>query len=321
MTALLIIAGLILLAVGGELIVRGAVGIANRIGISPMLAGLTIVGFGTSTPELATSLQAAFAGAPGIALGNVIGSNIANILLILGISALIYPLTVNRLAYRRDAIALMGSALLCAAAVALGTVGPASGIVLLVALVGYIYWAYRSEAAASAAGPDAEAERHIHEAEDTTPPAATNGWLLAGMVIIGLAGAIFGARLLVQGAVILAQAAGMSESVIGLTIVAVGTSLPELVACVVAVLRRHMDVAIGNVIGSNIYNICGILGITAIIHPIEVAAEIARFDIWIMLGVTALLLVQLRSGWKVTRIEGAVLVALYAGYTAFLFMR
>ena len=320
MTALLIIAGLVLLAGGGELIVRGAVGIASRIGISPMLAGLTIVGFGTSTPELATSLQAAFAGAPDIALGNVVGSNIANILLILGISALIFPLTVNRLAYRRDAIALMGSALLCAGAVALGTLGPATGIVLLVALVGYIYWAYRSEAVATATGVDAEAERHVHEAEDIAPP-TTNGWLLAVMVIAGLAGAILGARLLVQGAVILAQAAGLSESVIGLTIVAVGTSLPELVACVVAVLRRHMDVAIGNVVGSNIYNVLGILGITAIIHPIKVAPEIARFDIGIMLGVTALLLVQLRSGWKVSRTEGAVLVALYGGYTAFLFMR
>lgn len=321
MTALLIIAGLILLAVGGELIVRGAVGIADRIGISPMLAGLTIVGFGTSTPELATSLQAAFAGAPDIALGNIIGSNIANILLILGISALIFPLAVNRLAYRRDATALMGSALLCAGAVALGTVGPVSGIALLVALVGYIFWAYRSETAAAAtAGGDAEAERHVHEAHDTAP-ATTNGWLLAAMVIAGLAGAIFGARLLVQGAVILAQAAGMSESVIGLTIVAVGTSLPELVACIVAVLRRHVDVAIGNVVGSNIYNICGILGITAIIHPIEVAAEIARFDIWIMLGVTALLLVQLRSGWKISRAEGALLLAGYIGYTLFLFLR
>ncbi len=319
-TALLIIAGLVLLGIGGELIVRGAVGIASRIGISPMLAGLTIVGFGTSTPELATSLQAAFAGAPAIALGNVMGSNIANILLILGISALIYPLAVNRLAYRRDAIALMGSGVLAAGAVALGVIGVLSGLILLAALIGYIVWAYRSEVAASAAGGDAEAERHVHEAQDTAP-STTNGWLLAAMVIAGLAGAIFGARLLVQGAVILAQAAGISESVIGLTIVAVGTSLPELVACVVAVLRRHVDVAIGNVVGSNIYNVCGILGITAIIHPIEVAAEIARFDIWIMLGVTALLLVQLRSGWKVSRIEGAVLLALYCGYTGFLFLR
>jgi cation:H+ antiporter len=297
--------------------VRGAVGMAARLGISPLLAGLTIVGFGTSTPELATSVQAAMAGSPGIAIGNVVGSNIANILFILGLSAVILPLSVNPASFSRDSLALGGSAVLATGAVLLGVIGPLPGIVLLAALVGYIWWAYKSESAAH----DAEAVRHEHEAEDRPVPPDTGPVVLGGMIIAGLVAAIFGAGWLVDGAVVLASAAGVSESVIGLTVVAVGTSLPELIACVVAVLRKHEDVALGNVVGSCIYNLCGILGVTAMIHPIEVPAEIAAFDIWAMLGVTLLLILQLRSGWRLSRIEGAVLVTLYAAYTAFLAMR
>ena len=314
---LLVAGGLVLLALGGELLVRGAVGMAARLGISPLLAGLTIVGFGTSTPELATSVQAAMAGSPGIAIGNVVGSNIANILFILGVSAVILPLSVNPASFSRDSLALGGSAVLATGAVLLGVIGPLPGIVLLAALVGYIWWAYKSESATH----DAEAVRHEHEAEDRPVPPDTGPLVLGGMIVAGLVAAIFGAGWLVDGAVVLASAAGVSESVIGLTVVAVGTSLPELIACVVAVLRKHEDVALGNVVGSCIYNLCGILGVTAMIHPIEVPAEIAAFDIWAMLGVTLLLILQLRSGWRLSRIEGAVLVALYAAYTAFLALR
>ena len=315
-TAMLILGGLVLLAGGGELIVRGAVGLSQLLRISPLLAGLTIVGFGTSAPELATGIQAALSGAPGIAVGNVIGSNVANILLILGISALVMPLAVNPASFKRDSIALAGSALLCAGAILTGRVEWLMGTVLVLALAGYIWWAYRSEARAD----DDEAHRHIEEAAETTPR-THNGWVLGLMVVAGLAGAIYGARLLVDGAVILASAAGVSESVIGLTVVAVGTSLPELIACLIAVWKRHPDVALGNVVGSNIYNVLGILGLTAIVHPIDVPAEIIRFDVPILLAVTALLLVQLRSGWKISRLEGALLVALYGGYTVFLILR
>jgi len=314
---LLVAGGLVLLALGGELLVRGAVGMAARLGISPLLAGLTIVGFGTSMPELATSVQAAMAGSPGIAIGNVVGSNIANILFILGVSAVILPLAVNPASFKRDSIALGGSALLATGAVMIGLIGLAAGILLVSALVGYIWWAYKSESAAH----DAEALRHEHEAEDRPVPPDTSPVLLGGMIVAGLAAAIFGAGWLVDGATVLASAAGVSEAVIGLTVVAVGTSLPELIACVVAVLRKHEDVALGNIVGSNIYNLCGILGLTAIIHPIEVPAEIASVDIWVMLGVTALLIVQLRSGWRLSRLEGLLLLALYAGYTAFLVAR
>ncbi len=314
---LLVAGGLVLLALGGELLVRGAVGMAARLGISPLLAGLTIVGFGTSMPELATSVQAAMAGSPGIALGNVVGSNIANILLVLGVSALILPLAVNPASFKRDSIAMGGAALLATAAVMLGVIGMVPGAILFCALVGYIWWAYKSESASD----DDEAHRHEAEADDRPVPPDTGPVVLGGLIIAGLAAAIFGAGLLVDGAVVLASAAGVSQSVIGLTVVAIGTSLPELIACVIAVIRKHGDVALGNVVGSNIYNLCGILGLTAMIHPIEVPAEIARIDVWVMLGVTALLIVQLRSGWRLSRVEGALLVVLYCGYTAFLALR
>lgn len=314
---LLVAGGLVLLGLGGELLVRGAVGMAARLGISPLLAGLTIVGFGTSTPELATSVQAAMAGSPGIAVGNVVGSNIANILFILGLSAVILPLSVNPRSFQRDSLALGGSALLATGAVMLGVIGLLPGLVLVACLVGYLWWAYLSEKAAD----DDECHRHEAEADDHPVPPNTGPVVLVGMIIAGLAAAIYGAGWLVEGATVIASAAGVSESVIGLTVVAVGTSLPELIACIVAVVRKHEDVALGNIVGSNIYNILGILGLTAIIKPIEAPAEIAQFDIWVMLGVTALLIVQLRSGWRLSRIEGVLLVALYGAYTVFLALR
>ncbi len=314
---LLVAGGLVLLALGGELLVRGAVGMAARLGISPLLAGLTIVGFGTSTPELATSVQAALAGSPGIAIGNVVGSNIANILFILGLSAVILPLSVNPASFARDSIALGGSAVLCTAAVLYGFMGPLIGVGLIACLAGYVWWAYRSESATH----DAEAVRHEHEAEDRPAPPGSGPVVLGGMIVAGLAAAIFGAGWLVDGAKVIASAAGVSESVIGLTVVAVGTSLPELIACIVAVIRKHEDVALGNIVGSNIYNILGILGLTSVISPIPVPAEIAAFDIWVMLGTTALLIVQLRSGWRLSRLEGALLVTLYIGYTLLLATR
>lgn len=314
---LLVAGGLVLLALGGELLVRGAVGMAARLGISPLLAGLTIVGFGTSMPELATSVQAALGGSPGIALGNVVGSNVANSLLILGVSATIMPIVVNPASFKRDSVAMAVATVLATGAVMLGVIGGLPGIVLVAALAGYIWWAYKSESAAH----DAEAHRHEAEAEDRPVPPDTGPVVLGGMILAGLAAAIFGAGLLVDGATVLASAAGVSESVIGLTVVAIGTSLPELIACVIAVIRKHGDVALGNVVGSNIYNLCGILGLTAVIHPIEVPAEIARVDIWVLMGVTALLILQLRSGWRLSRIEGVLMVVFYAGYTGFLALR
>jgi len=314
----MILAGLVLLSLGGELLVRGAVGAARAFGVSPLLVGLTIVGFGTSMPELATSLFAAFDESPGIAVGNVVGSNIANILLILGVSALVAPLAVQPAAFRRDGIALVGSTLACLAAALLGFVGRPEGAVLVLLLAGYIVWAYRTERRQ----PDAESLMHEHVAADAAPasPGTAGPGAAASLALaaLGIATTVVGARLLVDGAIDLARAWGASETLIGLTVVAVGTSLPELVACVVAAARRHSDVALGNVIGSNIYNVLGILGITALVHPIAVPPEIVRLDIWVLVGATAVLMLFLRTGWTLKRWEGGVFVALYAAYVGHL---
>lgn len=312
-SGLMILIGLVLLTFGGDVLVRGAVGAAQRLGVSPLLAGLTIVGFGTSLPELVTSLFAAFDGAPGIAFGNVVGSNIANILLILGASALILPLAIDPGSFRRDGLALALATIACLIAVLLGFLSRPVGAVLFALLIAYIVWAYLSEKRT----PDAESAMHEHVAEDATSPDMTlnKGLLLAAL---GIVGTIVGARLLVDGAVVIARDFGVSETTIGLTVVAIGTSLPELVACAVAAFRNHADVVLGNVIGSCIYNILGILGLTALAHPIPVPPEIAQFDIWIMVGATLLLVLFVRTGWKLQRWEGGVMLAAYAGYMGFL---
>lgn len=309
MTILLIMIGLVLLAIGGDFLVRGAVGISARLGVSPLLAGLTIVGFGTSTPELVTSLFAAFDGAPGIAVGNIVGSNIANILLILGVAALILPLTIDPAAFRRDGLALAIATIACLAAVLFGFLSRSVGVALLALLIGYIVWAYRSERRR----PDAEAAMHEHLAADVTAP-GMNLIAALGLAVAGIIGTIIGARLLVDGAIEIARDFGVTETVIGLTVVAVGTSLPELVACIIAALRRHPDVVLGNIIGSNIYNLLGVLGVTAVVHPISIPPEIAAFDIWVLVGTTALLGLFLRTGWTLKRWEGCVFLVLYAGY-------
>ncbi|MFN7055371.1 calcium/sodium antiporter [Hyphomonas sp.] len=303
MSFLFLIFGLALLVAGGEFLVRGAVRLAERLSLSPLLIGLTLVGFGTSTPELVTSLEAAFRGSPGIAIGNVVGSNTANILLILGISALLFPVAVARGTFLRDGIVLSAASLACLGAVLAGQLSPALGAAFVTALAGYIFFAFRQErqAPASGAGPEAEAlaatatRRHI----------ALDLLLVAG----GLALTILGARFAVDGAISLARMFSVSETIIGLTVVAVGTSLPELVTSVMAAIKRQGDIAFGNIVGSNIYNVFGILGVTAMVKPIPVPAEIAAFDIWVMLGATALLLAFSVSRWRIGRIEGGVLLA------------
>ncbi|AWW74042.1 sodium:calcium antiporter [Erythrobacter sp. KY5] len=315
MTYLVVLGGLVLLAIGGDLLVRGAVGLSTKLGVSPLLAGLTIVGFGTSTPELVTSLQAALQGSPGIAIGNVVGSNIANVLLILGVSAVILPLAIEPRAFRRDGLALITATLACVIAVLIGELTRPIGIALLAGMVGYVLYAYFGERRAATV----EGEVHVLKAQDAGPATRFGFVMLSAFVIAGLAAAILGANLLVQGSVELARSFAISEAVIGVSVVALGTSLPELIACVVAALRKHGDVALGNVIGSNIYNVFGILGITAIVEPLDVPAEIIRLDIWVFAAATMLLLAFLRSGWRISRIEGATFIAAYAGYCAVIF--
>lgn len=293
----LVVAGLIGLLIGGEWLVRGAVGVAHRAGLSPMVIGLTLVGFGTSTPELLTSVQAALIGAPGIALGNVVGSNIANILLVLALAALIAPFPAT---FNRDLVVMGLVALACAGIFALGRVGWPAGMALVLALLVYLLVTLRSADANDV--PDAE----------TGPPMRPA--VAIGLFVLGLALTLLGARALVLGGIGLAEALGVSQTVIGVTVVAVGTSLPELVTSVIAARKGQSGLALGNVIGSNIFNVLGILGVTALVTPIPVPPAMMGLHIWTMLAASAALIVLAASRGQVGRVAGAAGLAAYAVY-------
>ncbi|MFX0546784.1 calcium/sodium antiporter [Roseovarius sp. S1116L3] len=292
--------GLIGLFLGGDALVRGSVGLARRMAISPLLIGLTVVGFGTSTPELLVSVDAALGGVPDVALGNVVGSNIANVLLIVGATALIWPITVSGATLRRDTMVMVAAALALVPILALGEVGRLPGAALVMALAGYLVWAYLHPGDAA---PD--------EADLPPPmPALRAGLWLGG----GLAALMLGARFLVDGAVAIAQDFGLSEAFIGLTIVAVGTSLPELATSVVAAFRRQSAIAIGNVIGSNIFNVLGILGLTAVISPIPVAPRFLGFDLPVMIAASLLLTALLLLRPVIGRAMGVGMLIAYIAY-------
>ncbi len=311
---LLLVLGLIALVGGAEGLVRGSVAIARRLGISPLLIGLTVVGFGTSTPELTASVSAALKESPGIAVGNVVGSNIANILLILGVSALIAPIATTKSAFLRDGTALIIASLILAVVCAIGSLNRGVGLALLVLLAGYVYLSFRLDRAKA----DAASVVHREQAEAISFQ-PTKLWTSILWTLGGLVALIVGASLLVNGAITIARTMGISETVIGLTIVAVGTSLPELATSVVAGLRGQSDVAFGNVIGSNIFNILGILGVTSVVRPLAVPSQIIQFDIWVMLAATGIAVLFSISGWRISRWEGLVLLCGYAAYVGILF--
>jgi cation:H+ antiporter len=292
--------GLIGLFFGGEALVRGSVGIARRLAIPPLLIGLTVVGFGTSTPELLVSVDAALRGVPDIALGNIVGSNIANILLIVGISALVWPIKVMGATLRRDTAVMMAAALMLVPIFALGQMTRLSGLILFGGLVAYLVWAYLKPGEAEA------------EDDGLKPPASTLVsvlWIIGGLVAL-----MVGARFLVDGAVSIARGYGISEAFIGLTIVAVGTSLPELATSLIAAFRRQSEIAIGNIIGSNIFNVLGILGVTALIAPIPVASRFLTFDLPVMIAVSLVLTLLLLTRPVIGRGIGVVMLAGYAAY-------
>lgn len=305
--------GLVLLALGGEGVIRGAVGIARRLGLSELLIGLTLVGFGTSAPELLTSVNAALSGSPGIALGNVVGSNVGNILLVFAIVATIRPMPVNPAAITRDGLVMIAASLvLIALALYFGELTRAVGGALLTLLALYILLVWWLERRGGPAAQMRQGEAHTHD------PAPGAVWLSALFALGGLVLLVFGADLLVEGAITMARIAGMSEATIGLTIVAVGTSLPEFVATLAAALKGKSDVAFGNIVGSNIYNIFGILGVTALVQPIAIPAEVTLIDWGVMAGSASLLLLFATTGKRVTRLEGLCLIVLYAAYVAYL---
>ena len=308
-----IVAGLAVLTLGAELLIRGAAALARRFGISELLIGLTLVGFGTSTPELVASLQAAVMESPGVAVGNVVGSNIANILLILGIAALIKPIPVDPRSFRRDSAAVLLATILLIGVSLTGEFGRLSGALFLGALAFYIAFAYATERASPA---EAEAVRHEEGAAALRGPKSPLLDIL--FAIGGLALLMIGGRLLVIGAINVATAHGVSETIIGLTIVAVGTSLPELATSVLAAMRGKGALAIGNVLGSNIYNALGILGVTALVHPIPAPPEILRFDNWVMLAATLVMIALALAQNAIGRRAGAALLGGYIVYLVWL---
>ena len=310
---LLVAAGLVLLFLGGEGLVRGSVAIAERLGLSKLLIGLVVVGFGTSTPELLVSVNAALDGAPQIALGNVVGSNIANVLLILGTAAMIVPI----LGWERTAVREAMVAMLAALAAFLLVQGAAitrlEGVAMLVVLAGYLFASYWLER------QDRDAMTFQHEAEEFQDIPLPRPWLPPVLALGGIVALVFGADLLVGGAVNIARGFGIPDAVIGLSLVAVGTSLPELATAIVAAFRRHADVVLGNVIGSNIFNILAILGLTVVIQPIEVSARFREIDVPVMLGASVLLLALLFSTRAIGRGWASAMLLIYAAYMAFLF--
>jgi len=302
--------GVVLLYGGAEGLVRGSASLARRLGLTPLVIGLTVVAFGTSTPELVVSLEAGLAGKGALAVGNAVGSNIANIGLILGVSALIRPVAVHAQVLRLDVPILLVVSLVLIGFLLDDRLGRVEGAVLLAGLLAYTAFSLikaRRESAEVAA-----------EFGEGVPPASRSALLDAVLILGGLALLVVGARLLVSGAVDVARALGISEAVIGLTIVAVGTSLPELATSLVAALKEEGDIALGNVVGSNLFNILGILGTAALVAPLQ-PAGMSPVDLGVMFACALVLLPMMLTGRRISRGEGGLLLASYALYMLYLF--
>lgn len=313
MIYVLLILGLCLLAFGGDTMVSGAVALAKKMGISTLLIGLTLVGFGTSTPELLTSLLAAIKGSNDIALGNVVGSNVANILLVLGMAAVIAPVNVDIKAFKRDGGFLALSCIMLIIALFLGQIGRIMGMVLMAMLIGYIIYSYITDKKQTS-----KTRAKNTDISDTKKEVLIPTWLALFKTIGGIALMMLGAKLLVDNSIILARSWGVSEAVIGLTIVAVGTSLPELATSVMSAIRGHNDVAFGNIVGSNIYNSLFILGTTAVFLPIAIPANMST-DVWIMTGVTAVLIGIALWQKRFSRPVGFAFLGAYILYNYYLY--
>lgn len=298
---LLILVGLGLLVLGGDMLVKGAVNLSLRLGISPLIVGLTVVAFGTSAPELIVSMSAALRGATDIALGNVVGSNIANVLVILGATAMVSEIVTKGHDLRESWAMMIAASMLLIGLAFTGQIGRLAGLALLAALAAVLW---RQISTARAERPDQIEGAHL---------GATGRnivlWLAVGLVALPV-----GAQLLVAGATDIARLMGISEAVIGLTLVAIGTSLPEMAASVASALRGRADMALGNVVGSNIFNALSILGLTALVAPLPVPAQIVNFDLWVMLASSLLLAPFLFRGIPITRAAGGGMLAVYAIY-------
>lgn len=314
----LFISGLVLLVIGAELLVRGASRLAVLAGISPLVIGLTVVAFGTSSPEMAVSLQANFTGQTGISIGNVVGSNICNVLLILGVSAIIAPLAVSEQLVRLDVPIMIGISVLTLFFALDGIIGRLDGLLFFSGIVVYIAFLLVQ----SRRKPEMQAE--LLEEVSFPPERSHRQWLInLGLIGIGLVMLVIGSQWLVEGATAIAETLGVSDLVIGLTIVALGTSLPELATSVVACFRGERDIAVGNAIGSNIFNLLAVLGLAAVIDPdgIDVAAAALRFDIPVMIAVAVACLPIFFTGNVISRWEGLLFFGYYIFYTAYLILK
>jgi cation:H+ antiporter len=366
----MLVGGLILLVVGGELLVRGASRVAAAFGISSLVIGLTVVAFGTSAPELVVSIQAGLAGNPDIALGNVVGSNIFNVLFILGICALILPLTVSRQLVRREVPIMIGASFLLLLLVLDDGIGMFDGLLLFVGVVSYTAWSVIQSRKETAAAKPSDEPITIDTIAGKSPfwfggavttlGVAWLGWWLgwlnlpvvgllsagtltfiggslfgkggtttagdlahnAGFILAGLGGLVLGAEYLIDGATTIARSLGVSDLIIGLTIIAAGTSLPEVATSVIATIRKERDIAIGNVVGSNIFNILSILGISAIVTPggLSVNPEIVNFDLPVMIAVSVACLPIFFTGFTIARWEGLIFLGSYVAYTSILIL-
>lgn len=317
MTIILFVAGLVFLIIGAEFLVRGAGRLAAAVGISPLVVGLTVVAFGTSAPELAVSVKSALADQAGIAVGNVVGSNIFNVLFILGVSALIVPLVVSSQLIRMDVPIMVALSVLVMLLALDGGFSRFDGIALFAGLLIYIGVLITMSRRESAA-----VKLEFAEEYGVAPDAKTSWFKDTLLIIVGLALLVTGSRWFVDSAVTFAQYLGVSELVVGLTIVAAGTSMPEVVTSIIAALRGERDIAVGNVVGSNIFNLMGVLGVASIIAPtgIVISPEFVRFDIPVMILVALACVPIFFTGGVISRQEGAVLLAYYVAYTAYLIM-
>lgn len=318
MTFVYLIAGLVLLVAGAEVLVRGAAKLAAQFGIPPLIIGLTVVAFGTSAPETAVSVQAALDGSGDLAIGNVVGSNIANVLLTLGLTALIAPLIVSRQLIRLDVPIMIGASLLTFGLAWDGSLSRLDGALLfagVLAYTGFLIYSARKDKG----GEDDEFAKEFGLDEAPKPYA----WAInLGLIIAGLVLLVTGSNFLVEGAVTLARALGISELVIGLTVVAVGTSLPELATSILAAIKGERDIAVGNIVGSNIFNLLCVLGLASLVSPaaISVSPNALAFDFPVMIAVAVACLPIFFAGYRINRWEGLLFLAYYVAYTLYLIL-
>lgn len=310
--------GLVILLLAGDSLVRGAVNLSLRLGVPALIVSLTIVAFGTSAPELLISVQAIMEGVPGLALGNVVGSNTANILLVLGLPALMRGLSTGSCDTRKSYKQMMAASILFFILCFNGVITWVQGLVLLAALGLILFSAFGEAMCHRRACKESEAANCDDEDEEDVEGADPDmaWWKVIMFLVLGIVGLPLGADLLVDAATNIAREVGVSETVIGLTLVALGTSLPELATTVMAALRNQADVALGNVIGSNMFNLLAIIGVASLVGPIPVEPGILQFDIWVMLAVSAMLAPFVFWKWHMGRVWGGVLTLLYLVYVS-----